>query len=886
MQYTPAMQQYIDIKKQNPDCILFFRIWDFYETFWEDAKICSKVLDILLTSKNKDSESPIPLAGIPYHSIDKYIPKLIHHGYKIAIAEQMTDPVPGKIVERQITKIITPGTFIQESKKNSTYTLALCFSPQKDNHNYHIARGDFSLGEYWTKSFYDIQDVQKFAWIINPVELILDIDLPDQNDIANLMKQYLNCLISVSDKPYNEDEYLINQCKIQTLASYGKAIESGRKSALALLFNYLETTQKTNLTNISRIALHSNNSLVLLDEVTIKNLEIFSSSYEWSEKYSLIGTLDNTKTAGWSRLLRHILANPVNNFDEINRRLSHIDYYLSNDHEAKTIHYIFSHIADIQKIISNLLYKKLLPSGFMKLRAILRTLFYKDWEEIDIIKNELIRIWLSNQTLESVSDFYNTLQDILKDDDDFSDDVNFVRDGVDNDIDELRKIAFHSDSLLINYQQILSEITGTNNVKVKFIINQWYFIEITNKDIEWFEAKLKEYLDSKNIDNNLDQEENEEAKKYQLYRRNTLKWWQRYSSRYLDNLQEDILEARQKLVKQEFITLNQLKNKLESIIGIIAEFSEHLAWLDVFVSHSILSKENQYIKPSIILDNQLNIVGARHPVIEKFLPIDQQFIENDLIQNSSNIHIITWPNMWGKSTYLRQNALIVLMAHCGLFVPAQKAEIWLVDAIFARVWSGDVIAKNQSTFMTEMIEVSNILNNATEKSFIIFDELGRWTSTYDWLALTKAILEYITTDVKAKTLIATHYHELIALEWQLPWVKNYSVTVYETDREVVFMKKISPGWASKSYGLDVAKLAGISQKIIEKAKYNLEHLESNGFPPQLTKREWQNEALFAPTPIPNDPKFEKIKALLWSFDINNMTPLQALQLLSKVKEEI
>ncbi len=864
--YTPAMQQYVDIKKQCSDCILFFRMGDFYETFFEDATIVSKILDLVLTSKNKDSENPIPMAWIPYHSIDKYIPKLITHGLKVAIAEQTTDPIPGKIVERKITQIITPWTFIQETKKSFTYMLAVCFEPTKLWYNFHIAWGDFSLGEYFTKSFASIDELQKFVQIINPVEIIVDIEFPNKDELTTLLKRNQNCLISIYDVPHRYEEYLVNNCKIQTLASYGKAVEEGRWQALALLFSYLQMTQQTNLTNISRIAFHSTDNVVLLDEVTLKNLEIFSSSYEWSEKYSLIWILDTTKTSGWSRLLRFLLANPINDFDQLTYRLSQIQWYFDHEIDTLKIHQQLWNVFDIPKIISNLLYKKLIASWFIKIRNTLKIFF-----EQNFMRQELERIWLSQEKETIIQDFYINLQNTLKDDDEFSDDINFIRDGVDQEIDNLREIAFHSDKLLVDYQQFLAEITKVSNVKVKFIINQWYFIEITNKDVEQFETRLLEYKK-----NNL------EDLKSDLIRRNTLKWGQRYTSPYLDQLQEDILDAKAQLIKQEFSRLAHLQQEMAEIIEEFTEFTSKISWLDVFTSQALLARQYNYKKPIIDTSSTIEIIEWRHPVIEKFLPQDQQFIANTLKfgDHDDFLHIITWPNMGGKSTYLRQNALIILMAHSGFFVPAKEAKIWLIDALFARVWSGDVIAKNQSTFMTEMIEVSNILHNATLKSFVIFDELGRWTSTYDGLALTKAILEYIVQKIKAKTLIATHYHELIQLEWTLPWVKNYSVSVYETEKEVIFMKKIIAWWASKSYGLDVAKLAGISPMIIERAKENLKQLETKkaSFP------QYSSDNLFVPSVPQNDPRFEKIKTLIDSYDVNTMTPLQALQLLAKIKD--
>ena len=867
--YTPAIQQYIDIKKQCPDSILFFRMGDFYETFFEDAKIVSKLLDLVLTSKNKNSENPIPMAWIPYHSVDKYIPKLVSHGYKIAIAEQTTDPIPGKIVERKITQIITPWTFIQEKAKNFTYMLAISFEPIKNGYNFHIAWGDFSLGEYWTKSFSNIEDMEKFIQITHPVEIIIDVEFPQKDEITKSLKQYQDFLISIADVPHRYEEYLLEKCKIQTLASYGKAVEEWRWQALSLLFSYLQNTQKTTLTNISHISLHTTDKTVLLDDVTLKNLEIFTSSYENTEKYSLVWILDTTKTSGWSRLLRSVLANPINDINKLQYRLNNIEYYLNHLQETHHIHNQLHSVFDIPKIVSNLLYRKLLPSWFIKLRSTLRIFF----DNKDMIW-EIDRIWLSSKTKQSVYDFYQTLQKNIKDDEDVSDDMNFICDGVDSEIDKLREVAFHSDKLLLDYQQFLAEITGITNVKVKFILNQWYFIEITNKDIDQFESNLTTY-----------KQNNSDDTKSDLIRRNTLKWAQRFTSPYLDRLQEDILEAKAQLIKQEFSRLAHIQQEMGMIIEQLTDFASHISWLDLFTSQALLAQQHQYTKPLLHDQTEIEINEGRHPVIEKFLPQDQQFIPNTLQFGKDNdfLHIITGPNMWGKSTYLRQNALIVLMAHCGLFVPAKEAKIGLVDALFARVGSGDVIAKNQSTFMTEMIEVANILNNASNKSFIIFDELGRGTSTYDGLALTKAILEYIVQETKAKTLIATHYHELIQLEWTLAWVKNYSVSVYETDKEVVFMKKIVAWWASKSYGLDVAKLAGISPTIIERAKTNLQQLETKKttFKDNNTK-----ENLFIPSTPQKDPKYEKIKTLIESYDVNSMTPLQALQLLAKIKEEI
>lgn len=883
---TPAMKQYSELKKQHKDAVLFFRLWDFYEVFFEDAKICHKLLDLVLTSKNKNSENPIPMAWVPYHSAEKYINKLVLNWYKVAIAEQMSDPVPWRIVEREIVSIITPWTYIQDSKKFN-YILSAYFVSSKTWLSWHISRWDFSIWQYWTKSFSSIEDMQKFVLGINELsEIIFDVDFPNKEETSKLLKNYMKIFISVHDLPVDPKKYIENELNIQTISSFGLALEDGRLDSFSLLLNYIKSTQKSSLSNFSRVSFHSQDKLVLFDDTTIKNLEIFSSNYDWNEKYCLYSILNNTQTAGWSRLLAYILSHPINDFHDLNNRFSNINYYVKDIERTKKLNLILSSIWDIPKIISKILYKKLLPSSFIKLRNIL-SYFFDDMEKNEMLK-EIIRLWYGENEANQNKVFYDYLCDLFKDDSSFQDDMNYIREWFDVDIDRLRQIAFHSDDLLLQYQKLLSDKSWVSNVKVKFIINQWYFIEITNKDVENFENIISG--DDENFD---------------LSRRNTLKWWQRYSSTYLENIQGQIFQAKDDLTKKEYELLNIAKQKLIEISRLLNEFSDKISWLDIYSSHAILSKEKNYNQAEIIREKSIEIINWRHPVIEEFLPLNDHFISNNLTISSENdqeniernwiLHIITWPNMWGKSTYLRQNALIVLMTHCWFFVPVDSAKIGLVDWIFARIGSWDVITKNQSTFMTEMIEVSNILNNATDRSFVIFDELGRWTATYDGLALTKAILEYIVNKVKCKTLIATHYHELIALENDYQQIKNRSVSVYETDKEVVFMKKIIKWWASKSYWIDVAKLAGIPKIILENARENLVKLESwktnklnNWGIEKWRNGEIKNDNLFQidTKKIESDGKYDKVKSLLDSYEINNLTPLQALQILAKLKEEI
>lgn len=888
MSLTPAMQQYVDMKKQYSDCVLFFRMGDFYETFWEDAKICSKLLDIILTSKNKNADNPIPMSWIPYHSVDKYVSKLVKNGYKIAIAEQISEPIPWKIVQREVTEIITPWTYIQENNKSYVYTLSIYFQTQKDMNNFHISWGDFSVWTYQTKSFRDIGQMQKFILNIKPVEIIVDVDLPSKDDIVWIFKKYTQSLISVHDVPVNTAEYISNQCNVQTIASYGKALEDGRLEAFSLLISYLKNTQKKNLNNIVRVSLHSQENQVLFDEISTKNLEIFASSYEQWEKYSLLWILDNCKTNVWSRTLRYILWHPINDIHELNYRLDNIQYFFDNLDKAKAIHFHLSNVKDISKLLSNILYRKLLASNFVKLRQSLDVFFWK-W---DMMKEELYRLGIAKEYFDNVSDLYQYLVKLIKNDEDYKDDINFINDWYNSQIDELRKIAYHSDELLLNYQQELVNFTWVNNVKLKYVMNQGYFIGVTNKDISIFESALSKINVKLEMWN--EKLENDKEGKFNLVRRNTLKWEQRYVSDYLTSIESKVIDAKETLAKKEFELLEIAKEEIANISVALNEFNEKIWWLDIFTSQALLAKEKNYIRPDFISGKLMEIMGWRHPVIEEFLPQDQQFIPNWINISSDDdskeeywfLHVVTWPNMWWKSTYLRQNSLIVLMSHCGLFVPAKRVNMCLVDWIFARVGSGDIIAKNQSTFMTEMIEVANILNNASDKSFVIFDELGRGTSTYDGLALTKAILEYITINIWCKTLIATHYHELITLENNLNWVKNFSVSVYETDKEVVFMKKIVKWWASKSYGLDVATIAWIPRMIIDRARENLWELEKKN----EDKKSW---SWFRSPSLPLwafstrvDPQFEKIKNIIKWFDIENITPLQAMDILNKIKEEL
>ena len=919
---TPAQKQYMDLRNQYPDCILFFRMGDFYETFYDDAKVASKILDLTLTARDKQWANPVPMAWVPYHAADKYIAKLVAHGYKVAIAEQMTEAKAWQIVERKVTQVVTPATFIEESKKEFTYIAALSYT-WGENEAYQCARWDVTVWSYRTHSFKTLEETLQHFARIQPREVVIDIDFPESISVRDQLAQHMFCLVSMYDKPADSDAMLRHVFGVQTLSSFGKALEAGRQYAMALLCNYLQHIQPHSLQTIVRVQYDSKNDDVMLDMVTVRNLEILTSQYEWSKKYGLLWVLDTTATALWARLLREVILHPVQNIDTIKTRQSHIADYTQRSWDAKHVQEVLRQMVDMPKIVSTLLYKKAAPSIFGKLRYALELvhssqLVVSSWNyELWTIHYELKKIWLSDEVLLQTKDYYNYLVKLLKTDW-LNDDIDYINDGYSTEIDELRKIAYHSDSLLLEYQQELVQATWIANVKIKYVSNQWYILEVTPKDMDAFEAASVKG-----------------DPKFELIRRQTLKTGQRYTTVYLDELQHKVLAAQFQLRSREQWLIEEAKEKLVAIVNALWQLADGIAWLDIYTSHALFAKEKKYVKPELVLDGVLEIVWGRHPVIEEYLPHDQDFIPNDLSiwichseatpknlesvylqwQSSETLdpslrsgwhdsdswllHIITWPNMWGKSTFLRQNALIVLMAHCGFSVPAENAAIPLIDGLFARVWSGDVIAKNQSTFMTEMIEMANILHNATKRSFVILDELGRGTSTYDGMALAHAIVQYIVQHIGARTLFATHYHELIALEQSLSWVKNYSVSVYETDKDVVFMKKIIAWWASKSYGLDVAKLAWIPSAIVDTARKYLNFHETNNVSDStviasnssviaseakqsmpLFNMEVDRESIWAKTQL------DKIKRLLDTLDPNNMTPMQALQMIAKLKGEI
>ena len=869
MKLTPAMQQYVDLKSQNPDCLLLFRLGDFYEVFFDDAQLVSEALDIVLTSKNKNAENPIPMAGIPYHSIDKYIARLVDAGHKIAIAEQTSEPVTGQLVTREVVNIVTPGTYVDEHSASTKLICAIIQHETDQWDQFYVAWWDFSLGQYTTSSCVDQRQLDELLQSLTPHEIVYDVDFPHKKHIKELaLARWAIC--SIEERPLHPEKFLLSVMEIQSLQSFGEAVSGGRMIVCSVLFHYLHNTQYTALTNVVSIHRHHETTRVTLDPVTIKNLELLQSSYDAQEKYSLFGVINTTVTAWWERLLRQRIINPLNDMWLIQQRQQDISFFVENKQKAWQVSHQLKQTTDIPRLMTTLIYRKQLASLCVKLRNTL-ALVCADTTNAKQFTALLMKLWRTSVNQSVVVKIYQKLVETIKDEEYMTDEIDYITNWFDTQIDELRKIAYESDTLLMDYQQELVRHTWLNGIKLKYVKNQWYFMEVSQKDVEQFEKSSIADDDKK-----------------QFVRRHTLKTAQRYVTPYLANLETTIIQAKEQLVAKEQHILQELIDYCAGYINELTVFAELLAYADLTSSHALFAMYHKRTKPSIHVDTTgQEIVAGRHPVIEQFLPHDQKFIPNNLTIDRQ-IHIITGPNMGGKSTFLRQNALIVLLAHAWLYVPAKQAKISLVDGIFARVGSGDLIAKNQSTFMTEMIEVANILHNATDKSFVIFDELGRGTSTYDGLALTKAIIDYMSNHIGAATLLATHYHELISLEEHYPMIKNFSASVHEDDhsKEVVFLKKIREWWADKSYGLDVAKLAWLPSSIIEQARHNLKDLESSSISESTWVWPSRDDQIVPVSSSFDEQQFATIKSLIQSYDVNTMTPMQALQLLDKIKHKI
>ncbi|MDM0462919.1 DNA mismatch repair protein MutS [Clostridium perfringens] len=800
MKLTPMMRQYFEIKENYKDCILFFRLGDFYEMFFEDAETAARELELVLTGRDCGLEKRAPMCGIPFHASNSYIGRLVAKGYKVAICEQVEDPKVAKgIVKRDVIKVITPGTytdssFVEETKNN--YIMTIYADLERNRCSLaitDISTGDFLATEGELEKGVILDEISKF----NPKEIIL-LDSLDQELIKDIT---LTTPALISRKPIEYFEENFEEVLNNQFGEKSNSLSLMIKKASNALVKYILDTQKISLTNINDIEVYSLVDFMTIDLSSRRNLELTENLREKSKKGSLLWVLDKTETSMGSRMLRRWIEEPLVNKEKITLRLNAVEELFNdlslNDSLKEALHDIY----DIERILGKISNKNANAKDLIALK----TSIGKIPNVKGIIENctsSLLKNYHHN--LDDLKDIYDLLEKSIKEDPSLTlKDGDLIKDGFNGEIDELRLAKTNGKDWISSLENREREFTGIKSLKVGFNKVFGYYIEISK-------ANYSSIPEGRYI------------------RKQTLANAERFITPELKEIEEKLLGASEKLCSLEYDIFLDIRNEVENHIDRLKTTAKIIAELDCISNLAFVALENDFIKPEINEDGETKIENGRHPVVEKVIP-KGEFIPNDTIINKDDnqLLIITGPNMAGKSTYMRQVAIITLMCQIGSFVPANKANISVVDKIFTRIGASDDLAGGKSTFMVEMWEVSNILKNATENSLVLLDEVGRGTSTYDGLSIAWSVIEYIckNKNLRCKTLFATHYHELTKLEGEIHGVRNYSVAVKEVDNNIIFLRKIIEGGADQSYGIEVAKLAGIPDEVINRAKEILEKLE-------------------------------------------------------------
>lgn len=861
---TPMMQQYMKTKEEYKDCILFYRLGDFYEMFFEDAVTVSRELELVLTGKSCGLEERAPMCGIPYHAAENYLNRLINKGYKVAICEQVEDPKTAKgLVKREVTRIVTPGTVVsaaalEETKNN--YLMSICSVEDSIG----IATCDVSTGDFNVTQTDElkkvIDEIIKFGpreIICNDAFMISGIDTEDLRNRLGIM------IYSLEPHFYDEDiakRTVSDQFGVKYISGLGLDDFNVGIIASGGLLLYLHETQKTSLGHILEIRPYKTDKYMILDSSTRRNLELVETLREKQKKGSLLGVLDRTKTAMGARLLRSFVEQPLVEKDEIDQRLDAISDLNSQIINREELREYLNSIYDLERLIGRVSIKTANPRDLIALRNSLSML-----PHIKLVLGEFSSKLLKEyeESLDTLDDIYHLIDDAINEEPPLSvRDGDIIKPGFNEDIDKLRNAKTEGKTWLAELEAKERDKTGIKNLKIKYNKVFGYYLEVSNS---YKDLVPENYM-----------------------RKQTLANAERFITPELKELEDMILGAEDKLKSIEYDFFCEIREKIGQNVGRIQKTAKIISHVDVFASLAYVAERNNYVRPTINTNDVISIKNGRHPVVEKMTAHDL-FIANDtfLDGNDNRISIITGPNMAGKSTYMRQTALIVLMAQIGSFVPAQEADISIVDRIFTRVGASDDLASGQSTFMVEMTEVANILRNATSNSLVILDEIGRGTSTYDGLSIAWAVVEHIadTKSIGAKTLFATHYHELTELENTIPGVNNFCIAVKEQGDDIVFLRKIIKGGADKSYGIQVAKLAGVPDVVIDRAKVILSDLienDTNKTPQVKPQEEFVQMSLFDYVSNENDKIMDEIKGL----KLDSMTPLDALIFLQDVQNRL
>ena len=860
---TPLMKQYFDIKSKHPDAILLFRCGDFYETFSKDAIVSSEILGITLTRRANGAAKSVELAGFPHHALDTYLPKLVRAGMRVAICDQLEDPkLTKKLVKRGVTELVTPGVSYSDTTLNHKENNFLA-SVYFDKKQVGVSFLDISTGEFLVAQG-TIEYVDKLLNSFSPKEVLYDRGKRKEFEENFGNKFFIYGLEDWAYMPDSAQERLLKQFETKSLKGFGvENLPLAIVSAGAIL-HYLDITHHQQTGHITQLSRIEEDRYVWLDRFTVRNLELYGSMHEGAK--TLLQVLDKTISPMGARLLKRWIAFPLKDVKPIDERLGVVEYLFKYPELKELLIQNISLIGDLERIISKVAVGRINPREVIQLKVALRA--------IEPIKQVCLEA--ENTALNKIADQLNVCQvisekiekEVQPDPPTLINRGNVIRQGIDDELDELRDLAFSGKEYLQKIQERESISTGIPSLKISFNNVFGYYIEVRNTHKD----KVPE----------------------SWIRKQTLVNAERYITQELKDYEDKILGAEEKILTLETRIFNDLVLSLVDYIPAIQMDANLIAQLDCLLSFARVSEENKYVRPEINDSDVLEIKQGRHPVIEKQLPPGESYIANDvyLDNQSQQIIIVTGPNMSGKSALLRQTAIITLMAQIGCFVPVESAKIGVVDKIFTRVGASDNISQGESTFMVEMNEASSILNNLSDRSLILFDELGRGTSTYDGISIAWAIVEYIHEHpaFKAKTLFATHYHELNEMEKSFNRIKNYNVSVKEIDKKIIFLRKLIRGGSEHSFGIHVAKMAGMPQSIVKRSEQILKQLESdnrqNGIAKPVGEIASQREGYQLSFFQLDDPVLERIRDEIKGLKINELTPLEALNKLNEIKKII
>ena len=883
---TPLMKQYKEIKSNFEDSILFFRLGDFYEMFFEDAVKASRELGLTLTSRNKEKNVDVPLAGVPFHSADSYITKLVSKGYKVAICEQTEDPKMAKgIVKREVVKIITPGTVVDVEAldaKSNNYLMSIL----KIENKLGIAYIDITTGEFKVT---EVEKDDDFVKLFNEINKIEPKEVLVTEDFYGEIKEKLDDFLQKNDsvvtfvsKVRDSAKYLMDYFEIVSLESYGIKDKKAIIGAAAMALDYAATMQVEHELTVEKIEFVNISNYAEINAITSRNLELLKNQREKTVYGSLLWVLDECKTSMGTRLLKRFINNPLLNIEKIRKRQEDVQYFIDNILIREDLREKLEDIYDLERLLGKIIFgsengkdltalKKTIKSAVEIMKILENTDFFKD-----IDANILFEC-------------YKIIDDSINEDAPFSvREGGIIKSGYNAELDEIRNIMNSGKDFLLDIEQREREATGIRNMKIKFNKVFGYFIEITKANLDMVP---EHYI-----------------------RKQTLSNSERYITPELKKYEDTIINSKAKIEDLEYHLFKEISGKLKEHRKILSELAERLAYIDVMVSFAVSAIENDYAKPEMNEEYSFEIEGGRHPVVEKLIG-RTDYVSNDTVfTEKESFVVLTGPNMSGKSTYMKQIALISIMAQIGSFVPAKKANLSVIDKYLTRIGASDDILTGQSTFMVEMSEVSNILNNATEKSLIILDEVGRGTSTTDGVSIATAISMYIHDKIGAKTVFATHYHELTDLENKFAHIVNYRIEVDEKQGKVMFLRNIVKGGADKSYGIEVAKLAGLPKEILVESKKVLKRLEQKkeliektvdvhqlslfggnlGFEDNFDEAEKdfknvENNQFYEEKLAQIEEEKEKLRKIMnkiEDYDINNITPMDAMKFLFELKENM